>query len=862
MLNLVSAVRLFLWKIILLTGVSLLTVYFFYRVTFINFSPWLAVFSLILFTAEMHTVFHLYGLFYSLWPRNYEKYEKLYKNRSLAFNIFICVCGEPTDIVRQTILGSKKAVEAYKKVVNPFSSPKIYVLNDGKVAKKDNWREIASLAKELGVRHIARRVPGGFKAGNINHALKKTASKNPVNTLDIVFDADFVAKKDFLLEIVKPFEDKKVSFAQSPQRYKNEQTWVAKAAAAHQIFFFEHICAAKGWDNALFLCGTNFAVRRSAFNKIGGMDTRFITEDYATSLNLHLGGYKGVFINKVLAEGIAPASLKQYFSQQQRWSKGSLDVSRAYLKQILFGPLTWQQKFHYLLSATYYLIGIRDFILMLAPLPYLLFGVSLVRANTWQYLLFVYAPLITYNFVLFLLLFRNPIKSLVLDIASFPVFVSAALSSLLKKDLSFIVTIKKYERENPFAVYKLQLLVAVILGLGLFYAFSHFHPHGGSLLNYFWAGFDVTILSFGFYLIVRENYNTALLEKAFFKLSNFVGNVTVAQISFPRASYALLGALAIAFFALQAPAIKTFAGAVLSKDDSVVFQELLVPENGIYYGYYLPTLNSHPQNPIPENLHGEKTSLLMFYQDWAPGANFDSSYMSRISDTNHVPLVTWEPWDSVNNAVGGYSPKDIINGSQDSFIHAWAKNAAAWKKPFFLRFAHEMNGSWYPWGNRNSPDTYIAMWQHVHDIFVQEGATNALWVWSPNNTDELGGSASLLSYYPGDNYVDWVGFSGFNWGTAGNRSQWLSFKDIAWEAYEKLSTINKPIMVAETSSVAVGGDKEAWFNQTLLKDLPELPRIKAVVFFDQKSQGNSADFSLYAGADFNKGLFRRLAGRR
>lgn len=851
--------RSFLWRIVILTGAVLLSLYLLYRLTFINFSPAIVILSLILFFAELHTIFHLYGMFYSLWPRKYKRYTEIYKNKLLRLNLFICVCGEPQDVIRETILAAKKTVDHYNKKVNPNFSPQVVVLNDGKAAGCDNWQEVENLAKSLDVVHIARDKTGGFKAGNINNGLIQTPSPDPDNTLDIIFDSDFTAHEDFLIEITKPFADESVDFAQSPQRYKNEQTWVAKAAAAHQIFFFDYICSAKGHDNALFLCGTNFAIRRSALIDVGGMDTRFITEDYATSLELHLKGKKGVFIPKVLAEGMAPTTLKAYFSQQQRWSKGSFDVTFTYLKKIIFGPLTLRQKFHYLLSASYYLIGIRDLILMLAPLPYLFLGVSLIKANTLQYLIFIYSPLLLYNFILYFFLFRHPIKSLVLDIASFPVYSASFLSSLFKKDLSFIVTIKKYEKENPFAVYKFQLLVAVLLAIGLYFGFGHPVGKGGAFLNYFWAGFDMTILFFGFYLIVRENFNTSILENIYFNIYLFLENIFKLPLRvIPRTVYTFIIIAVFGYLLVQTPTFKTFASLETVKQAVIAVprKELLVPEKGAYYGYYLPTLNTHPDKPVTNVVFGEKTSLVMFYQDWSDGTSFDAGFAAKLSAGGRVPVITWEPWNSnknlsVGHLQGEFSHKEIIDGKHDDFIRQWAQGAANYKQPIFLRFAHEMNGNWYSWGNQNgTTDSYIKMWRHVHNIFEQEGADNVLWLWSPNNTDQHGSSASILMYYPGDEYVDWIGFSGFNWGTSSKTSRWVSFKDLAYEAYGQLSQINKPIMVTETSSVSTGGNKEAWFRQTLTSDLPQFPKIKAVVLFNDNS--NNADFSLKSGQNYQE----------
>ena len=427
--------------------------------------------------------------------------------------MFVCVCGEPAQIVRETVLAAQETARVYSAKINPYHAPRVIVLNDGKVARKENWQEIEAMCAELGAEHIARDVPGHFKAGNINNALQQTPTPDAHNTLDIIFDSDFAALPHFLLEITKPFVDAKVDWVQSPQRYKNEETWVAKAAAAHQIFFFDHICPAKGHDNALFLCGTNFAIRRNALDEVNGFDPHYITEDYATSLNLHLAGRRGVFMPQVLAMGAAPSSLKQYFTQQQRWSKGNFDVSGHYLKQLFFGPLTIKQKLHYLLSATYYLIGLRDLILMMAPLPYLFWGVSLIKPNNLWFLGLIYAPMMVGNFILFLKMFRYPVKSLVLDVVSFPTYTAAFFSSIFKHSLGFVVTIKKYEREKPWAVYKPQIVVATALCIGLVWSFTHHKVSGyGAAVNYFWALFDAVFLWFGFYLIVVENLNWNVWE--------------------------------------------------------------------------------------------------------------------------------------------------------------------------------------------------------------------------------------------------------------------------------------------------------------------------------------------------------------
>ena len=94
-----------------------------------------------------------------------------------------------------------------------------------------------------------------------------------------------------------------------------------------------------------------------------------------------------------------------------------------------------------------------------------------------------------------------------------------------------------------------------------------------------------------------------------------------------------------------------------------------------------------------------------------------------------------------NDASSGDQPAyrlaAIIDGTYDAYIRSWATGMAALPYPVVIRFAHEMNGFWYPWceqSNGNRPGDYVAAWRHVHDLFADAGAHNVTWLWSPNVT--------------------------------------------------------------------------------------------------------------------------------
>jgi beta-mannanase len=198
-------------------------------------------------------------------------------------------------------------------------------------------------------------------------------------------------------------------------------------------------------------------------------------------------------------------------------------------------------------------------------------------------------------------------------------------------------------------------------------------------------------------------------------------------------------------------------------------------------------------------------------------------------------MITWEPWNPADGSVNQpkYALSTIIAGTWDAYITRWATEIKQWGRPLLLRFAHEMNGTWYPWAegvNGNTAGQYVAAWRHVHDIFTRVGTNNVSWVWSPNTIAD--GSPSLAELYPGDAYTDWVAVDGYNWGTTASWSSWQSFPEAFGPTLAALRQLSRhPIMIGETASTEAGGNKAQWI-QGFFTALAANPDIRAFVWFN------------------------------
>lgn len=236
-----------------------------------------------------------------------------------------------------------------------------------------------------------------------------------------------------------------------------------------------------------------------------------------------------------------------------------------------------------------------------------------------------------------------------------------------------------------------------------------------------------------------------------------------------------------------------------------------------------------------------KFPLISIYTAWGTKEEekFPQQQVDAIIALGSVPVITWEPWLTDFDAEkypslrkvedrdkGGLA--DVAKGLYDPYIKEWATAAKESGTPIFLRVGHEMNDPYrYPWGpQNNSAKDFIAAWRHIHNVFKQAGATNVIWVWSPHPAYGF-----FDAFYPGSDYVDYVGIGTLNYGTVANWSKWWSFQEIFGNHYKEMTGFKKPIMITEFGCLAVGGNRSQWFSDALASLPRDYPLVKSVVFF-------------------------------
>ena len=307
----------------------------------------------------------------------------------------------------------------------------------------------------------------------------------------------------------------------------------------------------------------------------------------------------------------------------------------------------------------------------------------------------------------------------------------------------------------------------------------------------------------------------------------------------------------------------------------------LEPSSGTYFGMNLDW-DSESIASVTKRLQRTPSVWVQFvaFPLTADGRQHLDEFIGQVADAHAMALITLEPNDGLDKVT------DAAIADFASLLKAYADRGV----PSFVRFAHEMNGSWYAWSQQ--PSAYVDAFQRLATA-VHAATPYAAMVWAPNygagypfaggrheahpgsadfalldtNSD---GSLSAADdpyapYYPGDDAVDWVGMSLYQWGNAypwgenelpeadafvarltgtyrganGDESAVPDFYASYVEAHDKPMAITETAILYDPAGPgpAEAELKGAWWRQVFAPAVRErFPRIGMINWFEWRKQ--------------------------
>lgn len=778
-----------------------------------------------------------------------------------TLDVFIPVAGEPVEMVAETIAAAK-AIDWPVNVV---------VCNDGVVAGRSNWLDIENLCRRVGVYCVTRLDGPKGKAANLNSALAWSQA-DAVLTID----ADHQVVPDVAQQMLGYLRHEEIAFVTTPQAFRDGGR---NALNPSEPVFYRAIQPARDRHGLAFSTGNGVLYRREALVRIGGFSEWSLVEDLHTSMRLHAAGWRSVYHPRPVTVGVAPTTAAEYARQRYRWALDSLRILRHDPPWRRRG-LSWRAKVHYTHTTLSHVLMLLQVGFLLGPPAWILGRLSLLDETRWERQLLHNGPWLAMMLVTLVRWggLRGALRTLRLSVTFLPVVFAAALWRVLRPGppQQGSVTAKTSQaRLNGMVVaglaFPLGLLATLVWGV--------FDTRAqGSDLAMAWAAvlaslsigpllrFESRILPFlARSLVVVSSVALAAGSVATTRFGweppdglyqSFRGDATVRQavVATNELGDSYLAGPAVDVSAPSEPEPEPQGGAATDAVDITHPVGLEPAEDGIYLGY---TSDEVPYDMGEVDRWASSTSspqIVHWFQQWGSGdSRFRGDWIEEVAQGGRVPMISWEPWAKPK---GGYrlaeqelgNMQEIADGRFDDYIDSWATAAAAHGQPILLRPFHEMNGFWYPWSvgvNGNTNASYIAGWRHVVDRFRVAGADNVSFVWSINTLAAFDQGRDVALAYPGDDYVDWVATSGFNWDDYASWASWVSAETVFGGTYEMLAGFDKPIMFSEIGTGKNGGDEAAWVRDAMAW-FSTLDQLKAIMWFDRSYDG-TIDFELGPG---------------
>jgi len=730
--------------------------------------------------------------------------------------------GEPYEMITETLL-------AIQKIKYPHTT---YLCDEA------NDYFLKEFCEKNGIIHVTRNNRINAKAGNINNALLQAKGD-----ICLILDPDHVPKANFLDEVIPYFEDEKIGFVQTVQAYYNiEESSVAKGAAEQTFHFYGPIMMTMNTYGTVNALGANCVFRRKALDSIGG-HAPGLSEDMHTAMQLFAKGWKSVYVPQIFTKGLVPSSLTSYYKQQIKWSRGTLELLVAVFPK-LFRNLTWRQRIHFGVLPLHYLSGIFYLISFLIPIISLFTATTPWKGNVVNFGL-IFLPVLTSILGIRFYVQRwltdksergTHLMGGVLLACTWWIYISGFIYTIIRKKVPYLPTPKEDKDRTNWKILIPNLAVCVVSITAIIYGLSiDFTP-----FSIFMSGFALLNASFMFYTL-KFAYQKPKSVKLSFDFKD-TGNSIISIIQNQAFEIWHKAALLLVFVLLA-----TF-GSIYYYTEYVKWggvKSEVQKKNVInYIGVFAPIID----NGISDLQNVKDLSkqidvnfdIISLYVAWEKEieSNFPGLLLDSIYRQKSIAMITWEPWlnsfkDEVNQDKHVFEL--IEEGYFDGFITRFAEKLKSLDRPVFLRFAHEFDNPFYPWyitGDSTSVK-FRKAWIHTYEIFKNIEANNVIWVWNPWKSE------NVASFYPGREYLDWIGVNILNYGILNEDGAWQAFDNLYYHFHQEFINLpSTPVMISEFGSLQEEENQNEWLTNAFTSIENKYEEIKSVIYFNSKVDNN------------------------
>ncbi|ENZ00476.1 hypothetical protein HMPREF1092_02643 [Clostridium thermobutyricum] len=253
----------------------------------------------------------------------YEKVQKVELKEELEYYPFVSVMVP----AHNEAVVIDKTVKSLLNLSYPKDRYEIIVINDN---SSDNSAEILKRIQDnnkdrnLIVINTDSVNGGKGKSNSLNIGFEKSKGE-----LLAIYDADNTPEKNALKYLVQTIlEDDKLGAVIGKFRCRNKNVNLLTKFINIETLTFQWMAQAGRWQlfNLCTIPGTNFVIRRSIIESMGGWDTKAVTEDTEISFRMYRMGYKIKFMPKAITWEQEPQTLNVWIRQRTRWAKGNTYV--------------------------------------------------------------------------------------------------------------------------------------------------------------------------------------------------------------------------------------------------------------------------------------------------------------------------------------------------------------------------------------------------------------------------------------------------------------------------------------------------------------------------------------------------------